>query len=320
LAAHASIFDKIREEISKTIIGQDDVIELLLVAMLSEGHAILEGVPGLAKTLIVNSLAKTMDLSFNRIQFTPDMVPSDITGTEIVSLASKGERDFRFIEGPVFSNIILADEINRTPPKTQSALLQAMQERQVTILGKTYELPSPFFVLATQNPIEYEGTYPLPEAQLDRFLLYIYVNYPSKEEEMAIIEADPRNLNKIRAVVSPAELNDMIKNASKQAVSDVVKDYAVNIVRNTRPDLSKVSLVGKYVEWGAGPRASQMLVRLAKSFSFMKNKKIVDKQDIDAVLVPCLKHRIVLNYNAVSDGVSVDEIIREVQIEVEKKL
>lgn len=318
------ILDKIRKEIKKTIVGQDTVIDMLLVTIFSGGHAIIEGAPGLAKTLIINSLARALSLSFNRIQFTPDMVPSDITGTEIINPSAKGERAFRFIEGPIFSNIILADEINRTPPKTQSALLQAMQEKEVTILGKTYEIPKPFFVLATQNPIEYEGTYPLPEAQLDRFSMYIYIDYPTKDEELAIIDVDLSELDNIKPVVSHAELSKMMKQTAEMLLSDKLKNYIVDIVRSTRPSGNNVDtpldIVKNYIEWGAGPRASKILARTAAAHSFIRGKKLVDKEDVDAVLLPCLKHRIVMNYNSASDGVSVDDVIKEVKKSVEKGL
>ena len=234
---------KIRSEISKAVVGQDDIVELLLTTVFAGGHAILEGVPGLAKTLLINSLAKTLDLSFNRIQFTPDLIPSDVTGTEIIDLARSGEKSFRFMKGPVFSNILLADEINRTPPKTQSALLQAMQERKITVLGNTYELPEPFFVFATQNPIEYEGTYPLPEAQLDRFLLLIRIGYPGEKEEMEIVGSDSADLEKIKTVLDAKEIRKIIGAVAELPVSDKVKKYAVGIARHTRPETTTVEFV-----------------------------------------------------------------------------
>ncbi|OHD53565.1 MAG: AAA family ATPase [Spirochaetes bacterium GWF1_49_6] len=310
----------VRDEIKKIIIGQDGVIELLFISVLCGGHSIIEGVPGLAKTLIINSLARTLDLTFNRIQFTPDMVPSDITGTEVLTAGVKEGKSFRFIKGPVFSNIVLADEINRTPPKTQSALLQAMQERQVTVLGETYELPDPFFVMATQNPIEYEGTYPLPEAQLDRFLLFIYIDYPKRDEEFQIIGADSGKLSELRAVIDAKELKKLTGETRNIPVSDKVKDYAVELVRGTRPSESKLGFVKNYIEWGAGPRATQMLVRAAQARAAMDSKKMVDKEDIDSVLIPVLKHRIIPNYNAVSERIDVSDLIGEIRKKVEAVL
>lgn len=320
MSKQKDVFTAIKNEIHKTVIGQDEVIDLLLVTLLSGSHAIIEGVPGLAKTLLINSLARSLDLSFNRIQFTPDMVPSDITGTEILSSTESGDRQFRFVEGPVFSNIVLADEINRTPPKTQSALLQSMQEREVTLLGKTYSLPEPFYVLATQNPIEYEGTYPLPEAQLDRFLLHIYIGYPTVDEEIDIVDVEPENIKSIKPVMNHRQLTEMMERVREMPVADKVKAYAVEIVRNTRPQSGAVDAVRKYVEWGAGPRASQMLVRAARAFSYIHSKPIVDKQDIDDILIPCLKHRVILNYHANADGVSIEDLIREIRKESEKKI
>ena len=306
------VFRRIRDEMKKAIVGQDTVIELLMTTILSEGHAILEGVPGLAKTLIINSLARCLDLSFNRIQFTPDMVPSDITGTEVILPSAKNEKEFRFIKGPVFSNIILADEINRTPPKTQSALLQSMQERQVTVLGNTYDLPDPFIVLATQNPIEYEGTYPLPEAQLDRFLLFIRIDYPSYDEELTIIDASAENLKRIEPVVTIAELKRLTEESKALPVAEKVKRYALEIVRSTRPQTSQIESVKRYVEWGAGPRASQMLVRAAQAKAFLKQRALVTKEDIDEALLPVLKHRILLNYTANAEKIGVESLLIEI--------
>jgi MoxR-like ATPase len=294
-------------------VGQDVVVDFLLITLITGGHAIIEGVPGLAKTLLINSLAKTLGLSFNRIQFTPDLVPSDITGTEIIEPNALGEKAFRFVKGPIFSNILLADEINRTPPKTQSALLQSMQERRVTILGTTHHLPSPFFVFATQNPIEYEGTYPLPEAQLDRFLLYIPIGYPSALEEMKIIDADPARIDDIQEVVNRAELIEIIEKARTIPVSDTVKQYSVGISRNTRPENTEFDLVRKHVKWGASPRATQMLVQAAQSAAFLDSSNIVDKRHIDKVLINCLKHRLVLNYSSIAEGMNADNILRDIQ-------
>lgn len=313
-------YQALKAELGKVIVGQEEVIQSLMISLISGGHAILQGVPGLAKTLIIHSLARTMGLSFNRIQFTPDMVPSDITGTEVLIERKDSSREFKFIEGPVFSNIVLADEINRTPPKTQSALLQAMQEREVSLLGKTYSLPDPFFVLATQNPIEYEGTYPLPEAQLDRFLMFIEVDYPDHDQEMAIIDADPLQSASITEVISVKELKKWMEQAAAQHVSKKVKEYVVQLVRSTRPAQTEYEFVGQYLEWGAGPRASQMIVQAARSLSFIKEKKMVDKDDIDEVLLPCLRHRLVPNYRAQSENVTVGALISEIKRKVEAKL
>jgi MoxR-like ATPase len=311
---------KIKSEISKAVVGQDDIVELLLTTVFAGGHAILEGVPGLAKTLLINSLARTLDLGFNRIQFTPDLIPSDVTGTEIIDVAGTGEKSFRFMKGPVFSNILLADEINRTPPKTQSALLQAMQERKVTVLGNTYDLPEPFFVFATQNPIEYEGTYPLPEAQLDRFLLLIRIGYPTEKEEMEIVTTNPEDAEKIKPVIDRKEILSIIESSAGIAVSDKVKKYAVGIARNTRPDTTNVELVKRSVRWGAGPRASQMLIRASQSHALIRGRKLVEKEDVDRMLLPVLAHRIVLNYQTAAGEVSAESVLKEIKKHSEAKL
>jgi len=313
-------FESLKKEIHKAIVGQDNVIEMLLVTIIAGGHALIEGVPGLAKTLLINSLARTLSLSFNRIQFTPDLVPSDITGTEILDFNRDSGKDFRFVKGPIFSNILLADEINRTPPKTQSALLQAMQEKRVTILGRTYDIEEPFYVFATQNPIEYEGTYPLPEAQLDRFLLYIDINYPAEKEELNIMETYPSAVESIKPVINRKEINEMIQSAEEIPVSDKVKKYILSITRNSRPQSAASSIVKKFVEWGAGPRASQMVLRAAKAHAKLYNKKIVDKEDVDSVLVPALKHRIILNFNAISEGITAVDVLSELKKEAEVHL
>ncbi len=312
--------DNIKREIRKTIVGQDSIIDLLLITVIAGGHALLEGVPGLAKTLLINSLARTLDLSFNRIQFTPDLVPSDIIGTEIIDFSQKGSKDFQFVKGALFAHIVLADEINRTPPKTQSALLQAMQEKQVTVLGKTYPLELPFFVFATQNPIEYEGTYPLPEAQLDRFLLHIDIGYPDEREEMKIIDSKPSNIENIVPVIDRKGILGMMDKAEKIPVSDKVKNYIITLTRNSRPDSTEFDFIKKYVEWGAGPRASQMLLRAAKAHAYLNNKKIADKEDVDFVLIPGLKHRIILSYNTMAEGISVRTILEDLKKSVEVKI
>lgn len=311
---------KIKYEISKAVVGQDEVVELLLTTVFAGGHSILEGVPGLAKTLLINSLARTLDLDFNRIQFTPDLIPSDVTGTEIMNVGGTGEKNFRFMKGPVFSNILLADEINRTPPKTQSALLQAMQERKVTVLGNTYDLPEPFFVFATQNPIEYEGTYPLPEAQLDRFLLMIRMDYPSEKEEMKIVDTGPKDAEQIQPVIARKEIVKIIQTSAEVAVSEKVKKYAVGIVRNTRPELTSVDTVKKNVRWGAGPRAAQMLIRAAQSHALIRGREIAEKGDVDRMLLPVLAHRIVMGFQTVAGEVSPESVLKEVKKHSEGKL
>lgn len=306
-------YKAIRDELSKVIIGQDDVVEALLIALFSRGHAQLVGVPGLAKTLMIQSLADVMDLDFRRIQFTPDLMPSDITGTEVIEEDRiTGRREFRFIKGPIFANIILADEINRTPPKTQSALLEAMQEKQVTAAGQTHRLDTPFFVLATQNPIEQEGTYPLPEAQLDRFMFQLQVGYPDLEEEKEIVNrttsSTPVNLQKI---ISKQELKDIQDAIALIPVAEHIVDYAVAMVRATRPGESTMEQIGKYVKWGAGPRASQYLVIAAKTRAALRGKMTPDEDDVRAVAPMVLRHRILRNFKAEADGVSMDALIQE---------
>ncbi len=311
------VFDRIKNEISKVIVGHEKVLKFLFLNMVCKGHSIIEGVPGLAKTMLVNSLAKTLSLEFNRIQFTPDLMPSDITGTEIIDF-SKDKKEFTFLKGPIFANIVLADEINRTPPKTQSALLQAMQEKKVTILGKTYDLPNPFFVFATQNPIEYQGTYPLPEAQLDRFLFKIDIDYPSKDEEKLILSINPDKVDELQEVVHRKDLLKLQSNVKDLYVADKIKEYIVEITRNSRPVETCINLVKEYVNWGAGPRASQMLFIAARAHALINGKDFVDKIDIDEVILPVLKHRIFLNYRAISENIKTEDIILEIKKEVEK--
>ncbi len=306
-------YKAIRSEIAKAIIGQDEILEALLIAFFSNGHAQLVGVPGLAKTMMIQSLADVMDLRFRRIQFTPDLMPSDITGTEVIEEDMQtGRRSFRFIKGPLFGNIILADEINRTPPKTQSALLEAMQEHQVTAAGTSYPLEAPFFVLATQNPIEQEGTYPLPEAQLDRFMFQLNVGYPSAEEEKEIVVrttgSGPVQLQK---VISRDELLEIQKAVGTLPVAGHVVDHAIAMARSTRPDGSSIPMIGKYVKWGAGPRASQYLVIAAKTRAALSGKLTPDEEDVNAVAPQVLRHRILRNFKAEADGVSVDDLIRQ---------
>ena len=310
---------KIREEISKVIVGHSEVVEQLLLALFAKGHCLLVGVPGLAKTLIVKTLASSLGLISNRIQFTPDLMPSDITGTEILQEnKTSGERVFRFINGPIFANLVLADEINRTPPKTQSALLEAMQELQVTVGGQRHILPKPFFVLATQNPIEQEGTYPLPEAQLDRFMFMILVGYPSEAEELEIISRTTSgHMHPVQRVLSEAEIQGMQELVCKIPASPHVVKYAMDIVRKSRPERDKESsaavpdFVRKYISWGAGPRAGQAMVMAGKARAALAGRFFVSREDIKAVALPILRHRIITNYHAESDGMTADKIVQK---------
>ncbi len=310
-AAH----EKIRAEIAKVIVGQDRVVEQLLISLLSSGHSLLVGVPGLAKTLMISTLARVLNLDFNRIQFTPDLMPSDITGTEIIEEDhTTGKRQFRFVRGPVFANIILADEINRTPPKTQAALLQAMQEHEVTAAGETYRLDEPFFVLATQNPIEQEGTYPLPEAQLDRFMFNIIVDYPSAGEEEDIVKATTtvaaHELNQILSAEDIIGFQNLVR---RVPVSDHLVRYAVRLVRATRPNESDApDFIKKWVNWGAGPRASQYLILAAKAKAILEGRPTPGPEDVKFAAYPVLRHRIVTSFNAEADGIDSIEIIRRV--------
>jgi MoxR-like ATPase len=307
-AAH----QQIRDQISRQIIGQDEVVDQLLISVFARGHCILEGVPGLAKTLMVQSLAQSLSLEFNRIQFTPDLMPSDITGTEVLyEDRASGARELRFVPGPLFANLVLADEINRTPPKTQAALLEAMQERQVTAGGKRHKLPDPFFVLATQNPIEQEGTYPLPEAQLDRFLFKIFISYPTPDEERRIYRlttgADQQEIVPFITGERIAALQKMIR---RVPVSDYCIDYAMDLVRATRgTDEGGPKYIGDWVSWGAGPRAGQALILASKARAALGGRPSVTIDDIKAVAKPVLRHRVVLNYNAQAAGESSDSII-----------
>ena len=304
---------RISAELSNVIIGQTQVIEELLVAMFAGGHCLLVGVPGLAKTLMVRTLADTLSLSFNRVQFTPDLMPSDITGTEVIQEdRTSGTREFRFIEGPIFTNVLLADEINRTPPKTQAALLEAMQEHQVTAGGKRHRLQEPFFVLATQNPIEQEGTYPLPEAQLDRFMFQVFVDYPSEEEEFQIVrQTTATTATSVKEVLSLDEIIALQQTVRKIPAADHVIRYAMQFARLTRREKGDVpDFVNKYVSWGAGPRASQYLILGAKARAMLKGRAYVSTEDVRAGASPVLRHRIVTNFNAEAEGVTSDEIVR----------
>jgi MoxR-like ATPase len=300
-------YKELKNEIHKVIVGQDEVVDQVLISIFSRGHCLLVGVPGLAKTLLVNTISQTLGLSFNRIQFTPDLMPSDIVGSEILD----ENRNFKFIKGPLFSNIILADEINRTPPKTQSALLEAMQERAVTAAGVNYKLPAPFFVLATQNPIEQEGTYPLPEAQLDRFMFNIWVDYPSYLEELAIVKATTSDTKiELRHVLTAEQIMNYQELIRRIPVADNVMEYAVKLVGKTRyssefaPQLTK-----DFISWGAGPRASQYLIVGAKCHAALSGRYSPDIEDVKAVAKPILRHRLVRNYRAEAEGYSMDKII-----------
>ena len=306
-----STYDRMRAEMAKVIIGQDEVVERLLICILSRGHALLMGVPGLAKTLMVNSLSKVMSLDFNRIQFTPDLMPSDITGTDILQETAEGRREFEFVKGPIFANIILADEINRTPPKTQSALLEAMQEHHVTVSGRIMPLPEPFFVLATQNPIEQEGTYSLPEAQLDRFMFFIEVEYPTLDEERRIArETTGAATREITPQVSGAQIMKYQELVERVPVPDHIYDLAVDIVRATRPASGDApDFCQKLVSWGAGPRAVQYLIRGAKARAVLQGSYLVRQEDLEAVAHPVLRHRIITNFQAQAEGMSSTVIV-----------
>jgi len=302
-------YEKLKAEISKVIIGQDEVVRLVLTSIFCQGHSLLVGVPGLAKTLLIKSISNALNLSFNRIQFTPDLMPSDIIGAETLD----NERNFKFIKGPVFANIILADEINRTPPKTQSALLEAMQEYAVTIAGEHHDLDMPFFVLATQNPIEQEGTYPLPEAQLDRFMFNILLDYPTFEQEVQIVKSTTgASSTEIEKVISQEEIVEFQNLIKKVPVADNVIEYAVNLVQKTRPGTSTaVEISNNYLEWGAGPRGSQYLITAAKFNALINGKFSPDIEDVQSIAKPALRHRILRNFKAEAENVTVDYIIEQ---------
>ncbi len=299
-------FEKLRREIAKVVVGQDDVVKLVLTAIFCQGHSLLVGVPGLAKTLLVQTISKSLDLQFKRIQFTPDLMPSDIVGAETMDK----ERNFHFVKGPIFANIVLADEINRTPPKTQAALLEAMQEYNVTIAGVHYDLPRPFFVLATQNPIEQEGTYPLPEAQLDRFMFNILLDYPSYQQEVSIVKNTTADgLPEVAKVLTGEEISYFQHLVRRVPVADNVVEYAVKLSQATRPGAQGSAVANEYLEWGAGPRASQYLVLGAKCNAIINGKYSPDIEDIQAVARPVLRHRIVRNFKAEAEGMTVDKLI-----------
>lgn len=314
LVQHASSAIKnVKTEIQKVIVGQEDVIDQLLIALFARGHCLLVGVPGLAKTLLIRTLAQTMDLSFSRIQFTPDLMPGDITGTEVIEdNITTGHKSFRFVKGPVFANIVLADEINRTPPKTQAALLEAMQEHSVTAAGTTYQLEEPFFVLATQNPIEQEGTYPLPEAQLDRFMFNLWLDYPSMEEEMEVVRSTTVERTPTLARVIGAQDIIAYQNLVRRVpVADNVIQHAVTLVRNTRPSAASAKIVRDFLSYGAGPRASQYLVLGAKSRAALSGRFTPSIDDVNAVAASVLRHRIVTNFNAEAEGMTPSAIVAE---------
>jgi MoxR-like ATPase len=306
-------YQTITGELSKVIVGQNDVLEELLIALFARGHCLLVGVPGLAKTLMIRSLADSLALQFNRIQFTPDLMPSDITGTEVIQEdRSTGYRELRFINGPVFANVILADEINRTPPKTQAALLEAMQEHQVTIGGQKHILPEPFFVLATQNPIEQEGTYPLPEAQLDRFMFMVMVDYPSEDDELEIVRRTTADIEtQLTPTLNADQIVSLGRIVRKVPIADHIARYALRLARLTRRDKPESpDFVKEYVQWGAGPRASQYLVLGAKARAVLRGRYAVEHQDIRAVALPVLRHRLKTNFAAEAEGVTPDDIVR----------
>ncbi len=310
--------DAMRLELAKVVIGQDAVIEQLLAAIFTRGHCLLEGVPGLAKTLMVSSLARIVDVSFNRIQFTPDLMPSDITGTNVLNEDESGRRQFDFVEGPIFTNILLADEINRTPPKTQAALLQAMQEREVSVGRTTYQLPEPFFTIATQNPIEQEGTYPLPEAQLDRFMFNIQVGYPTADEEERILLATTRNEKpEIVKILSARAIVNIQKLVQSVAVSPFVVKYVAHLVRATRPgDERAPKFVRELVDWGAGPRAGQFLINGGKAIAAMDGRFSIAIEDIRRVAIPVLRHRISTNFQAQAEGMTSEHIVERLLKEI----
>ena len=301
-------------EINKVVIGQKQILEQLFIALLSNGHTLLVGVPGLAKTLIIKTFSEVLDMSFKRIQFTPDLMPSDITGTELIDLDQEtGQRSFRFFKGPVFANIVLADEVNRTPPKTQAALLEAMQEHKVTSGGKTYNLDEPFFVLATQNPIEQEGTYPLPEAQLDRFMFNLKIDYPTNDEEIAIVRQTTKPVSdSLSPIMTKSEINSYQDLVRKVPVADNVVEYAVKLVSATRPNSDNTpNFINESISWGAGPRASQFLILGSKAKAVLEGRPTPNIDDINSLAIPILRHRVLTNFNAETQGLKVEDLISQ---------
>lgn len=320
LQTATKLWESLNLELEKRIIGQKDVVKKIVVTLLCEGHSIVTGVPGLAKTRIIKTLSEILDLEFSRIQFTPDLMPSDILGTEIIDTNQDGRRYFKFVKGPVFANLILADEINRTPPKTQSALLEAMQERKVTIQGKTYDLPRPFTVIATQNPIEQEGTYPLPEAQLDRFMFEIVIDYPDFEDEKRVVELTTTHEEETpHKIISREDILAFQSFVLSLPAGEHVIDYAVKIARQTRPDYSSVKEVKEYVLYGAGPRASQYLVLGAKALALLYGKPVATTKEVNELVYDVLRHRLILNYRAEAEGVKKEDIIERVLQHVQRK-
>lgn len=310
----------LKKEIGKVIVGQSAIVEEILVAMLAGGHCLLEGVPGLAKTLMVRTLSQALDLSFRRIQFTPDLMPTDILGTEVLEEDhTTGRRFFKFVKGPLFANIVLADEINRTPPKTQSALLEAMQEFEITYGGQTYPLDRPFFILATQNPIEQAGTYPLPEAQLDRFLLYVKIGYPSAEEEMSILSNTTGERKPVvNAVIGGPEILELQRMVRQVSISEDMVSYVASMIRATRPDTTGHAFVREWVRWGAGPRAGQALILTAKARALFHQRYAVVAEDIHAMAYPVLRHRILMNFKAEAEGITSDKVTEYLVKSVER--
>lgn len=320
LKSLSQAINQIKSEIGKVIVGQNDIIEQLLIAIFARGHVLLIGVPGLAKTLLIRTLSQALDLNFSRIQFTPDLMPGDITGTEVIeeNISTK-EKVFKFIKGPIFSNIVLADEINRTPPKTQSALLQAMEEKEVTAAGNTYKLSHPFFVLSTQNPIEQEGTYPLPEAQLDRFMFNIWLTYPNREEEIDIVKSTTtEHIPEVSKILNAEQIVEFQNLVRRIPVADNVIKFAVDLVRETRPQTTTMQLVKDYINYGAGPRGSQYLILGAKSRAALLGKFSPDIDDVKAVAVSVLRHRIVTNFNAEADNYTSEKIIQKLIEDIKK--
>ncbi len=314
----ADLYRRLREGLSRVIVGQEEVVEQTICALLSEGHVLIIGVPGLAKTLLISTLARLLGLSFRRIQFTPDLMPSDITGTSIVAEdPERRTREFRFVEGPIFANIVLADEINRTPPKTQAALMEAMEERQVTYAGRRLPLPRPFFVLATQNPIEQEGTYPLPVSQLDRFFFSIMIDYPHFDEEYAIMYRTTSAYHaSVEPVVSAEELPEVLAEVRSVELSPQLTDWIERLVRNTRPKEAQAPpLVKEYVRWGAGPRACQVLLLAARARAAMHGRRHVEREDVSKLFLPALRHRLILTYHAQAEGITADSILKAVLLE-----
>jgi MoxR-like ATPase len=311
----SDVYQQLQHELSKVIVGQERVLEEILIAVFARGHCLMQGVPGLAKTLLVSTLGQTMDLAFRRIQFTPDLMPSDITGTDILQEdPDTGRRRFEFVKGPIFTNVLLADEINRTPPKTQAALLQAMQERTVSAGSHTMPLPDPFFVLATQNPIEQEGTYPLPEAQLDRFMFMVIVNYPKREEELEVLKRTTgASVPRVRAVIDAKTIVELHEIVRRVPVGDHVYNFALDLVRATRPNEPNASdFVRHWLSWGAGPRAGQYLILASKARALIRGRLHVTVEDVEAVAPPVLRHRLIPNFNADAEGITVEQIVEKI--------